>query len=74
MTDRIPSMIRPFIGPAARIVARYVAGGLVTIGLTDSASAQTLIDDPEVVAMIGFGLAALVEVIYGFAKRRGWAT
>jgi hypothetical protein len=36
--------------------------------------ADTLANDPEVVAMIGIVIAAAVEGAYALAKRWGWTT
>ena len=58
-------------GPLARIFLRYLAGGLV---LGSDAVGQRLAADPDVVLVTGLVIAGAVELIYAFAKRRGWAT
>lgn len=55
--------------PIARIVLRYVVGGVV--GLEAGAA---LAGDPDVVLYVALAIGALVEAAYGVAKRRGWAT
>lgn len=55
--------------PIARILLRYVVGGIVgwEIG-------GVLAGDPDVVLYVAMGIGALVEVAYATAKRRGWTT
>jgi hypothetical protein len=55
--------------PIARIIIRYVVG--LVIGMD---AAETLQGDPDVVTMIAAGIGLVVEVAYGMAKRKGWAT
>lgn len=55
--------------PLARIVVRYVVGAIIGM---DAASA--LAGDPDVITVVALGIGAAVEVAYGFAKRKGWAT
>lgn len=55
--------------PIARIIIRYVVG--LVIGMD---AAETLQGDPDVVTMIAAGIGLVVEVAYGLAKRKGWAT
>lgn len=59
-------------GVLARIIARYLAGGLVAYGLLDAAEAEGL--TPELALAIGAALAALTEAAYAVARRLGWAT
>jgi len=62
------------IGPIARIILRYVASALVTYGyLSHDVGAQIAID-PDLIAVLGLALGALVEVGYALARKRGWAT
>lgn len=55
--------------PIARIVARYGIGYFAGAEI-----GEQLALDPDVTTMIAIGLAAVVETVYVFAKRRGWAT
>lgn len=55
--------------PLARIVLRYIVGGVV--GMEAGA---VLAGDPDVVFYVALAIGALVEVVYAYAKRRGWAT
>jgi hypothetical protein len=55
--------------PIARIILRYIVGAV--IGMESGA---LLAGDPDVVLYVALGLGLLVEVLYGVAKRRGWAT
>ena len=55
--------------PYARILIRYVVGAMAG---ADSAALMT--GDPDVVTIVALGIGALVEVLYGIAKRKGWAT
>jgi hypothetical protein len=55
--------------PIARIVLRYIVGAIV--GMETGA---LLAGDPDVVLYVALGIGLLVEVAYGIAKRRGWAT
>jgi hypothetical protein len=62
------------LAPYIRIGLRYIAGYLVIKGLMPQDMAETLANDPEVVAMIGIVIAAAVEGAYALAKRWGWTT
>jgi len=62
------------IGPIARIVLRYVAAALVTYGLVSLEVGAQIAVDPDLIAVLGLALGALVEVGYALARRRGWAT
>jgi hypothetical protein len=62
------------IGPISRIILRYLAAALVTYGLVPVDVGAQIAMDPDLIAMLGLTLAALVELIYNLAKRRGWAT
>ena len=63
-----------WIAPVARIIARYIAGAMVAYGIVDQDTAQSIYTDPDMLILIGAGLAGVVEVVYGLAKRRGWST
>ena len=60
--------------PISRIILRYLAAALVTYGLVPVDVGAQIAMDPDLIAMLGLTLAALVELIYNLAKRRGWAT
>ena len=60
--------------PISRIILRYLAGALVTYGVVPVDVGAQIAMDPDLIAMLGLTLAALVELIYNLAKRRGWAT
>ena len=62
------------MGPIVRIIARYLAGALVAVGLLLPDEASSLINDPEFLAALGVVIGFLVEAAYAFAKKRGWAT
>lgn len=57
--------------PLARIILRYVIGGLamgsVTVG-------EQLAADPDLVLYGSLALGAVVEGVYALAKRKGWPT
>ena len=56
-------------GPIARIFLRYIASFLIGAEL-----GEKLASDSDVVLVVGIAIAAAVEVAYGVAKKRGWAT
>lgn len=56
-------------GPIARIFLRYVASFLIGAEL-----GEKLASDSDVVLIVGIAIAAAVELAYGVAKKRGWAT
>lgn len=55
-----------------RIIARYLAGALVTYGLIEPSQGASLALDPDFAVVIGGGLGLAAEVAYGFARRLGW--
>lgn len=55
-----------------RIVLRYLSGALIAAGWL--APEYDLSLDPELISMIGVGIAAATEAAYAYAKRRGWTT
>jgi hypothetical protein len=57
------------LAPLARIIMRYGIGYVI-----GSETGEALAMDPELVNMLALGLAACVEIFYGFAKKQGWAT
>lgn len=54
--------------PLARIVLRYIIGGVIVAGQGDMLAA-----DPDLVTMVALGIGAAVEGLYVFAKRKGWS-
>lgn len=56
-----------------RIVLRYLAGLAVGVGLTDAATAETIIGNPHVVAIGGAIMGLIVEAAYAAAIKRGMA-
>jgi preprotein translocase subunit Sec61beta len=62
------------IGPIARIILRYVAAALVTYGLVPLEVGAQIAVDPDLIAVLGLALGAMVEIGYALARRRGWAT
>lgn len=55
--------------PIARIILRYVVGGVVGM-----AQGDMLAGDPDIVSVIALAIGAAVETAYVIAKRKGWAT
>lgn len=58
----------------ARIALRYLSGALLGIGVIDMATSQAIVDDPDLLILVGAGIGALVEGMYALARRFGWAT
>jgi hypothetical protein len=57
------------IAPIARIILRYGVGavfGMEVGGL--------LAGDPDVVLLVATGIGVATEVVYAYAKKKGWAT
>ncbi len=61
------------MGPYVRIGLRYVAGILVAKAILPPDLADLIANDPEIAALIGVGIAAIVEAAYGLARKFGWA-
>lgn len=55
--------------PIARIILRYGVG--ITVGME---AGEMLVGDPDIVAVAALGVGVLVEVVYAYAKKKGWAT
>lgn len=55
--------------PIARIVLRYLIGGII-----GAAQGNMLAADPDLVTVVALGIGAAVEAAYALAKRKGWAT
>ena len=60
--------------PVARIVLRYLVGAAVMYGLIGAETGEYLAVDPDLTLVIGSVIGAVVEVVYAYAKRKGWAT
>lgn len=58
----------------ARILLRYLSGILMAAGYLDAELAGMIAVDPDLLMLIGAGLAAFTEGVYAAAKRMGWAT
>ena len=58
----------------SRIVARYLSGGLMSIGFLPPEIAEQFAMDPDVALVLGAIIGAATEGIYAWAKRQGWAT
>jgi hypothetical protein len=58
----------------ARIVLRYLAGALVTLGYIERQLGAEIATDPDLLMLVGAGIGVIVEAGYAFAKRRGGAT
>jgi len=55
--------------PIARIVLRYIIGGVI-----GAAQGDMLAADPDIVTFAALAIGAAVEGAYAIAKRKGWAT
>ena len=55
--------------PIARIILRYIVGGVVGLEAGD-----LLAGDPDIVFYVAMGIGAAVEAAYAFAKKKGWTT
>lgn len=55
--------------PIARIILRYGIGAVIGMAQGDMLAA-----DPDLVTVVALGIGAGVELAYGVAKRKGWAT
>lgn len=58
----------------SRIVARYLSGGLISIGLLSPDLAAEFAMDPDVALVLGAIIGAATEGAYAWAKRKGLAT
>ena len=64
--------MRELIPQLARVLARYLAGFLMTMGMFAPAEAEAWGRDPATLALVGAGIAALTETLWAQALRRGW--
>lgn len=60
------------IGPFARIIARYIAGLMVSYGIMTQGDAAALL--PDLVLIAGALIGLVTETAYTLAKRKGWTT
>lgn len=60
--------------PAARILLRYSASALVTLGLAAPGLVDSWVGSADAVAVTGALIGFGVEIAYGYAKKKGWAT
>jgi hypothetical protein len=58
----------------SRIIARYVSGGLMTIGVLSPDLASEFAMDPDVALVLGGIIGAATEAVYAWAKKKGLAT
>lgn len=58
----------------ARILLRYAAAALVTLGVVDADLGQQIGADPDLLLLAGLGIGTGVEMAYAAAKKLGWAT
>lgn len=58
----------------SRILARYLSGGLMTVGLLSPDLAAEFAMDPDVALVLGAIIGAVTESVYAWAKRKGLAT
>jgi len=59
-------------GTIARIVARYIAGLMVSYGVMAQSDVAAFM--PDLVLLIGALLGLMTETFYAVAKRKGWTT
>lgn len=57
-----------------RILARYLAGALVSYGVIPHEVGADLAVDPDVALVLGAIIGAATEAGYAFARKRGWTT
>lgn len=58
----------------ARIILRYPAGLLLGLFLIPDDVIRQIQEDPDMVALVGFGLTAAIELVTVIARRMGWKT
>jgi hypothetical protein len=58
----------------ARIILRYLAAALMTAGILAPDVADQIGADPDLVMLLGSGLAVLTELAYARAKAKGGQT
>jgi hypothetical protein len=62
------------IAPLSRSILRYLVGSLVTAGFLLPEDGAALVNDPDILILIGLGIGAIVEGLYAAARKLGWAT
>ncbi len=63
---------RMLIPQLARVIARYLAAFLMTMGMFAPAEAEAWVRDPATLALIGAFIAGVTEFAWAQAIRRGW--
>jgi uncharacterized membrane protein YeaQ/YmgE (transglycosylase-associated protein family) len=63
------------IGLVSRIVARYLSGSIVTLGLVDATTGNLLFPDFEglIAIVLGALIGVATEWFYKLARQWGWA-
>lgn len=63
------------IGLIARIIARYLAGSIVTLGFVDAQTGNLLFPDFEglIVVLLGTLIGLVTEMFYRLARKLGWS-
>ena len=62
-----------FIPQLARVLARYLASAMMTVGFVAPGLGAEMARDPEVIGLLGLALGAGTETAWALAVRRGWA-
>lgn len=62
-------LITANLAPIIRIILRYGVGYVLGAEIGGAMAA-----DPQLVTLIAIAVGALVEGVYAYAKRKGWAT
>jgi hypothetical protein len=57
------------IAPIARIILRYGVGAVFGMEV-----GSLLAGNPDVVLLVATGIGVATEVVYAYAKKKGWAT
>ena len=57
------------IAPIIRIVLRYGVGTVFGMEV-----GSLLAGDPDVILLVATGVGVATEVVYAYAKKKGWAT
>ena len=65
--------MQPFLPQLARVLARYLASALMTVGFIAPELGAQLSRDPEVIGLIGLAIGAGTETAWALAVRKGWA-
>lgn len=57
------------IAPIARIILRYGVGAVFGMEV-----GSLLAGNPDVVLLVATGVGVATEIVYAYAKKKGWAT